>query len=187
MGSPAFRVDHEQLGRWFRTEVEKRTQLVLLGWCTPCGSKHNWGWLKFSVVPIQNFTVEHIIASGYFADSSCCLLSSCSRLEVFNKVMRASWTRYFLWSLKYLVYRKWRQVVHHWWTGAHHVCVSRENWGQLEFPEYFVWTFLIHKLYQFVELFLPWLQVLENIVHNLFPMKSWHTQTSSFGMCRCYS
>jgi hypothetical protein len=41
--------------------------------------------------------------------------------------MRASWTRNFLRSLKYLAFRKWRQVVHHWWTGAHHgVCQQRK-------------------------------------------------------------
>ncbi len=168
--------------------LRKRIQLVFLGWCTPCGSKNNWGWLKFFVVRTQNFTLKYIIASGYFADyfSSCCPLSRCSRLEVFNKVTRASWTRNFLWSLKYLAFRKWRQVVHHWWTGAHHLCVSRENWGQLEFfPEYFVWTFLLHILYQFVQLFLPWLQLLGNIVHKLFPINSWHMPTSNFGMCRC--
>jgi hypothetical protein len=93
--------------------LRKRMQLVLLGWCMPCGSKDNWGWLKFFVVRTQNFTLEYIIASGYFADffCSCCLLSRCSRLEVFNKVTRASWTRNFLWSLKYLAFRKWRQVV----------------------------------------------------------------------------
>jgi hypothetical protein len=53
----------------------KRMQLVLLGWCTPCGSKDNSGWLQFSVVPTQNFTVECIIASPYFADffSGCCV------------------------------------------------------------------------------------------------------------------
>ncbi len=95
--------------------LRKRLQLVLLGWCMPCGSKDNWGWLKLSVVPTQNFTLEYTIASGYFADffSSCCLVSRCSRLEVCNKVTRASWTRNFLWSLKYLAFRKWRQVVHH--------------------------------------------------------------------------
>ncbi len=121
----------------YEERLRKRMQLVLLGWCTPCASKCNWGWLKFSVVHTQNFTLEYIIASGYFADffSGCCVISRCSRLEVFNKVMRASWTRNFLWSLKYLAFKKWRQVVHHWWTGgAHHVCVSRENWDQLEFP-----------------------------------------------------
>ncbi len=143
--------------------LKERMQLVLLGWRTPCGSKDNWGWLKFSVVPTQNFTLEYIIASGYFADffsrccllshcsrlevfskvmcsftleyiiangyfadffSRCCLLSRCSRLEFFNKVMRATWTRNFLRSLKYLAFKKWRQVVHHWWTGV----------GHLEFP-----------------------------------------------------
>jgi hypothetical protein len=109
----------------YEERLRKRMQLVLLGWCTPCGSKDNWGWLKFSVVPTQNFTLEYIIASGYFAD----FFSGCCVLEVFNKVMLASWTRNFLWSLKYLAFRKWRQVVHRWWTGAHHVCVSRENWG----------------------------------------------------------
>ncbi len=116
--------------------LRKRMQLVLLGWCTPCDSKDNWGWLKFSVVHTQKFTLEYIIASGYFVDvsSSCCLISRCSRLQVFNKVIRASWTQIFLWSLKYLAFRKCGQVVHHWWTAAHHVCVSRENWGQLEFP-----------------------------------------------------
>ncbi len=112
----------------YEERLRKRMKLVLLGWCTACGSKDNWGWLKFSVVPTQNFTLEYIIASGYFADflSSCCLHSCCTRLEVFNKVMRASWTLNFLWSLKYLAFRKWRQVVHHWWTGAHHgVCRQR--------------------------------------------------------------
>jgi hypothetical protein len=120
----------------YEGRLRKRMQLVLLGWCTSCSSKDNWGWLKFSVVPSQNFTLKYIIASGYFADffSSCCVPSRCSRLEVFNKVMRTSWTLNFLLSLKYLAFRNWRQVVHHWWTGAHHVCVSRENWGQLEFP-----------------------------------------------------
>jgi hypothetical protein len=120
----------------YEERLRKRMQLVLLGWCMSCGSEDNWGWLKFSVIPTQKFTLEYIIASGYFADcfSGCCVLSRCSRLEVFNKVMRASWARNFLWSLKYLAFSKWMQVVHHWWTGAHHVCVSRENWGQLEFP-----------------------------------------------------
>jgi hypothetical protein len=129
MGFPAFRVDPWTTWKVVMKRLRKRMQLVLLGWCTPCGSKDNWGWLKFSVVPTQNFTLEYIIASGCFADffSGCCVLSRCSRLEVFNKVMRASWTRNFLWSLKYLAFRKWRQVVNHWWTGAHHVCVSREN------------------------------------------------------------
>ncbi len=136
MGFPALRVDPWTISKVVMKRLRKTMQLVLLGWCTPCGSKDNWGWLKFSVVPTQNFTLEYIIASGYFADffSGGCVISRCSRLEVFNKVMRACWTRNFLWSLKYLAFRKWRQVVHRWWTGAHHVCVSRENWGQLEFP-----------------------------------------------------
>jgi hypothetical protein len=133
-------------------KLRKRMQLVLLGWCTPCGSKDNWGWLKFFLERTQNSTLEYIIASGYFADFffSSCLLSRCSRLEVFNKVMRASWTRNFLWSLKYWAFRKQRQVVHHWWTGAHHVCVSRENWGQLEFPRkhliFAIWHFFTQKI-----------------------------------------
>jgi hypothetical protein len=82
----------------FEGGEERLRKRMLLGWCTPCGSKDNSGWLKFSVVPTQNFTLEYIIASRCFADffSSCCLLSRCSRLEVFNKVIRASWTRNFL-------------------------------------------------------------------------------------------
>jgi len=108
--------------------LRKRMQLILLGWCMPCGSKDNRGWLKFSVVRTQNFTLEYIIASGYFADffSSSCLLSHCSRLEVFNIGMRVSWTQNFLWSLIYLAFRKWRQLVHQWWTGAHHVSQQRK-------------------------------------------------------------
>jgi len=161
--------------------------LVLLGWCTSCGNKDNWGWLKFSVVPTQNFTLQYIIASPYFADffSGCCVLSRCSRLESFNKVMRASWTRNFLWSLKYLAFRnggKWSII-----DGLEPtMCVSAEKIEVSQsFPEYFVWTFLLHKLYQFVEPFLPWLHLLGNIVHNLLPIKSWHMQTSNFRMCRC--
>ncbi len=82
----------------YEERLRKRMQLVLLGWCMPCGSKDNLGWLEFSVVPTQNFTLEYITASGYFADlfSGCCVLSRCSRLEVFNKVMHASWARNFL-------------------------------------------------------------------------------------------
>ncbi len=66
----------------YKERLRKRMQLVLLGWCMPCGSKDNWGWLKFSVVPSQNFTLEYITAN--FADffCGCCgVLSRCSRLE----------------------------------------------------------------------------------------------------------
>ncbi len=41
--------------------LRKRMQLVLLGWCTPCGSKDNLRWLKFFVVRTQNFTLENIL------------------------------------------------------------------------------------------------------------------------------
>jgi len=126
MGFPAFRVDP-----WTMWKVVMKRQ-----WEKGCNSSFEDGargmaaktiepGLKFSVAPTQNFTLEYIIVSGYFADffSGCCVPSRCSRLEVFNKVMRASWTLNFLWSLKYLAFRKWRQAVHHWWTGAHDVCV----------------------------------------------------------------
>jgi hypothetical protein len=68
----------------YEERLRKRMQLVLLGWCTPCGNKDNWGWLKFSVVPTQNFTLEYSIASGYFADlfSSCCVVSHCWRFGI---------------------------------------------------------------------------------------------------------
>jgi hypothetical protein len=141
----------------YEERLRKSLQVVLQGWCTPCGCL--WGWLKFAVVPTQNFTLEYIIASGYFADffSGCCVLSRCSRLEVFNKVMRASWTLNFLWSLKYLAFRKWRQVVHHWWTGAHHVCANREIWGQLEFPRVLRLNFPLTKIISICPTFSPFI------------------------------
>jgi hypothetical protein len=159
----------------YEERLRKRRQVVLLGWCTPCGSKDNWGWLKFSIVPTQNFTLEYIIASGYFADflSSCCLLS---RVRPGHGTSCDHWN---IWRLENG--GKWSII-----DGlVPTMCVSAQKIeASKSFPEYFVWTFLLHKLYQFVQLFLPWLYLLGNIVHNLLPIKSWHMQTSNFGMCR---
>jgi hypothetical protein len=54
----------EELGWWLWLDVERKdpsgpSRLVH----TVC---HNLGWLKFSVLPAQNFTREYIIAAGCF-------------------------------------------------------------------------------------------------------------------------
>jgi len=62
----------EHLGRWFWLEVERKdpsgpSRMVQ----TVC---HNLGWLKFSVLPAQNFTQEYIIAAGCFSVFSLVVL-----------------------------------------------------------------------------------------------------------------
>jgi hypothetical protein len=58
----------EQLGRWSWLKVERKdtsgTSRMVHSMC------HNCGGLKFSVLPVQNFTRENIIAAGCFAHFS---------------------------------------------------------------------------------------------------------------------
>jgi hypothetical protein len=107
-------------------------------------------------------TYSDLYSGMYYCKSTLCwlflrlfCLSRRSRLEVFNKVMHATGTLNFLYLLKYLAFRKWRQVVHHWWTGAHHVCVSTENWGQLEFPRVLCLNFPLTEIISICPTFSP--------------------------------
>jgi hypothetical protein len=74
------RLEHN-LERGFEERLRKRMQLVFVGWCIV----HTvWQQRQLRIVQLK-----YIIAAAYFADifASCCVLSHCSRLEVFNKVM----------------------------------------------------------------------------------------------------
>jgi hypothetical protein len=81
-----------------RREVEKKDATGLSRMVHAVWQQRQLRLVKVFLSTYSEFTLKYIIASGYFADffSSCCLLSPCSRLEVFNKVMRASWTWNFL-------------------------------------------------------------------------------------------
>jgi len=114
--------------------LRERIEVVLLGWFTPPASKNSWGWLKFSVLPAENFTGKYCCSWMLCWCFSCRLvLSQCSRLEALNKVirlLRESWTCNFLLSLKFLALRKWMQAAHDGWCPP---WVSKEKCSRLEF------------------------------------------------------
>jgi hypothetical protein len=93
--------------RWLWREVEKKdatgpSRMMHAVW-QPCGRKDNWGWLKFSVVPTQNFTLECIITSPDFADffSGCCVFHAVQDWKSLIKsyVRPGHWTSSDYWNI----------------------------------------------------------------------------------------
>ncbi len=135
----------------------KRMQLVLLGWCTPCGSKDNWGWLKFSVVPTQNgiwnilLQVDTLSTFSLVVGWFHAVQDWKSLIKLYVRPGHGSSSDH--WNIRRLENAgKWSIIDG---LGAHHVCVSREIWGQLEFPRVLCLNFPITQIISICPTFSP--------------------------------